>query len=117
METTRILLDQSEIPTHWYNVVADLANPPAPLLGPDGQPVPPQKMAEIFPMNILEQEMSAQRWIRDPRGSTADLRAVAAGPLCRALRLEQALVRRRRSSTRTKASRAGHKPNSAVPHY
>ena len=72
METTRILLDQSEIPTHWYNVVADLANPPAPPLGSDGQPVPPQKMAEIFPMNILEQEMSAQ-------GSNGQTNGTAAG--------------------------------------
>ena len=91
MQATRILLDQNEIPTHWYNVVADLANPPAPPLGPDGQPVPPAKMAEIFPMNILEQEMSAQRWIAIPEEVRQIYALWRPAPLCRALRLEQAL--------------------------
>jgi tryptophan synthase beta chain len=45
MSVTKILLDESEIPTHWYNVVADMPNPPAPYLGPDGKPVPLEAMA------------------------------------------------------------------------
>ena len=44
MTPLRINLEQEDIPTHWYNVVADLANPPAPPLGPDGNPVPPEAM-------------------------------------------------------------------------
>ena len=117
METTRILLDQSEIPTHWYSVVADLANPPAPPLGPDGQPVPPQKMAEIFPMNILEQEMSAQRWIEIPEEVRQIYALWRPAPLCRALRLEQALGTPAKIFYKNEGvSPAGsHKPNSAVP--
>ncbi len=117
METTRILLDQSEIPTHWYNVVADLANPPAPPLGSDGQPVQPQKMAEISPMNILEQEMSAQRWIEIPEEVRQIYALWRPAPLCRALRLEQALGTPAKIFYKNEGvSPAGsHKPNSAVP--
>lgn len=117
MQATRILLDQSEIPTHWYNIVADLANPPAPPLGPDGQPVPPVKMAEIFPMNILEQEMSAQRWIPVPEEVRQIYALWRPAPLCRALRLEQALGTPAKIFYKNEGvSPAGsHKPNSAVP--
>ena len=45
MSQTKILLDESEIPTHWYNVVADMPNPPAPPLGPDGKPIGPDALA------------------------------------------------------------------------
>ena len=91
MENTRILLDQNEIPTHWYNVVADMANPPAPPLGPDGQPVSPERMGAIFPGAILEQEMSAERWIPIPEEVREIYRLWRPAPLCRAVRLEQAL--------------------------
>ena len=66
MTPLRINLEQEDIPTHWYNVVADMVNPPAPPLGPDGNPVPPEAMGAIFPGPILEQEMSAERWIAIP---------------------------------------------------
>jgi tryptophan synthase beta chain len=117
MQATRILLDQDEIPTHWYNVVADMTNPPAPPLGPDGQPVPPAKMAEIFPMNILEQEMSAQRWIEIPEEVRQIYALWRPAPLCRAIRLEQALGTPAKIFYKNEGvSPAGsHKPNSAVP--
>ncbi len=66
MTPLRINLDQEDIPTHWYNIVADMTNPPAPPLGPDGKPVPPEAMGAIFPGPILEQEMTAERWIAIP---------------------------------------------------
>jgi hypothetical protein len=66
MTPLRINLEQEEIPTHWYNVVADMPNPPAPPLGPDGKPVPPEADGGDFPGPILEQEMSAERWIAIP---------------------------------------------------
>ena len=47
-EPTKILLEEHEIPTHWYNVVADMPNPPAPSLGPDGQPVPLPLIVELL---------------------------------------------------------------------
>ena len=67
MESLRFVLPQSEIPTHWYNVVADMPNAPLPPLGPDGNPATPEQMSAIFPMAILEQEMSAERWIPIPQ--------------------------------------------------
>ena len=66
MQQTRVTLEQNEIPTHWYNVVADMPNPPLPPLAPDGNPVTPEQMLAIFPGNLLEQEMSAERWIPIP---------------------------------------------------
>ena len=114
---TRIILDPSEIPTHWYNIVADLKNPPTPPLGPDGQPVGPEKMLAIFPGPVLEQEMSAERWIPIPE----EVRRVYAlwrpSPLCRAERLEQMLGTPCKIFYKYEGvSPAGsHKPNSAVP--
>ena len=88
-EPTKILLEEHEIPTHWYNVVADMPNPPAPPLGPDGQPVPPEKMLAIFPGNLLEQEMSAERWIAIPGEVREAYRLWRPSPLYRAHRLER----------------------------
>ena len=113
----RILLEQDEIPTHWYNVVADMANPPAPPLGPDGLPVPPEKMAAIFPGPILEQEMSAERWIPIPEEVRRIYGLWRPAPLCRATRLEEALGTPAKIFYKHEGvSPAGsHKPNSAVP--
>ena len=117
MTPLRINLEQEDIPTHWYNVVADMPNPPAPPLGPDGNPVPPEAMGAIFPGPILEQEMSAERWIPIPE----DVRQIYAqwrpAPLCRALRLEQMLGTPAKIFFKYEGvSPAGsHKPNSAVP--
>ena len=117
MENTRILLDESEIPTHWYNVVADMPNPPAPPLGADGQPVTPQKMLEIFPASLLEQEMSAERWIAIPEEVREIYQLWRPAPLCRAVRLEKALGTPAKIYYKYEGgSPAGsHKPNTAVP--
>ena len=116
-EPTRILLEEHEIPTHWYNIAADLSTPPAPPLGPDGKPVDPSAMAAIFPEPILEQEMSRERWIAIPETVRETYAIWRPSPLMRAVRLE------RRLGTPAKiffkyegVSPAGsHKPNSAVP--
>ena len=117
MQTLRINLDANEIPTHWYNVAADLKNPPFPPLGPDGNPVPPEAMAAIFPMPLLEQEMSAQRWIEIPEEVRQIYALWRPAPLCRALRLEQMLGTPAKIFYKYEGvSPAGsHKPNSAVP--
>ena len=91
MTPLRINLEQEDIPTHWYNVVADMPNPPTPPLGSDGQLVSPEAMGAIFPGPILEQEMSAQRWIEIPEEVRQIYALWRPAPLCRALRLEQAL--------------------------
>ena len=58
----RFMLDEKDVPSVWYNVAADLPEPLAPYLGPDGNPVTPEQMAAIFPVSLLEQEMSTQRY-------------------------------------------------------
>ena len=88
MPQTKFLLDEKDIPTHWYNVVADMPNPPLPPLGPDGNPVSPERMLAIFPGNILEQEMSAERWIPIPEPVREAYRIWRPSPLFRAHRLE-----------------------------
>ncbi len=116
-EATRILLEEHEIPTHWYNVVADMPNPPAPPLGPDGKPVAPEQMMAIFPGPILEQEMSAERWIPIPDEVRDIYRIWRPSPLMRAVRLERALGTPAKIFFKHEGvSPAGsHKPNSAVP--
>ena len=113
----RINLEPEEIPTHWYNVAADLVNPPAPPLGQDGNPVSPEQMGAIFPMPILEQEMSAERWIAIPEEVRQIYALWRPAPLCRALRLEQMLGTPAKIFYKYEGvSPAGsHKPNSAVP--
>jgi len=113
---TKILLNESEIPTHWYNVVADMPNPPAPPLGPDGKPVGPEALAAIFPDSIIEQEVSGERWIPIPEPVREALRLWRPSPLYRAHRLERALGTPAKIYYKNEAvSPAGsHKPNTAV---
>jgi tryptophan synthase beta chain len=91
-EYTKIPLDEQEMPTSWYNIVADMPNPPKPYLHPEtGEPVTPDQMSAIFPMNIIEQEMSPEREIAIP-GEVLDLyKLYRPTPLIRARRLEKAL--------------------------
>jgi tryptophan synthase beta chain len=91
MTATKILLEEKDIPTHWYNVVADMPNRPAPPLGPDGKPIGPEALAAIFPMALIEQEMSAERWIPIPEPVREAWRMYRPSPLFRAHRLEAAL--------------------------
>jgi tryptophan synthase beta chain len=116
-DVTRILLEESDIPTHWYNVVADMPNPPAPPLGADGKLVSPEKMAAIFPIPILEQEMSNQRWIAIPEEVRQVYKLWRPSPLMRAKRLEAALGTPAKIFFKYEGvSPAGsHKPNSAIP--
>ena len=117
MESLRFVLPQSEIPTHWYNVVADMPNPPLPPLGPDGVPPTPEQMGAIFPQAILEQEMSAERWIPIPQPVREIYRLWRPSPLVRAARLEEMLGTPARIYYKNEGvSPAGsHKPNTAVP--
>ena len=117
MESLRFVLPQSEIPTHWYNVAADLPEPPLPPLGPDGKPATPEQMGAIFPMAILEQEMSAERWIPIPQEVREIYRLWRPSPLVRAARLEEMLGTPAKIYYKNEGvSPAGsHKPNTAVP--
>jgi pyridoxal-phosphate dependent TrpB-like enzyme len=94
-----------------------MPNPPAPPLGPDGNPVSPEQMLAIFPGNILEQEMSPERWIPIPEPVREAYRMWRPTPMFRAHRLEQVLGTPAKIYYKYEGvSPAGsHKPNSAVP--
>ncbi len=117
MKQTKILLPETEIPTQWYNVVADLPTPPAPPLGPDGKPLDPSAMAPIFADNIIEQEVSAQRWIDIPEAVREIYQLWRPSPMFRAHRLEAALGTPCRIYYKYEGVSASgsHKLNSAVP--
>jgi tryptophan synthase beta chain len=118
MEQTKYVLPESQIPTHWYNIAADLPAPPSPVLHPGTKkPVTPEDMLPLFPPGLLEQEMSAERWIKIPDEIREIYRLWRPSPLYRAHRLEQALGTPAHIYYKYEGvSPAGsHKPNTAVP--
>ena len=115
METRKILLSEAEIPRKWYNILADIKlNPP---LGPDGKPVQPEALAPVFPMNLIEQEVSPERWIDIPEDVLKVLSIWRPAPLIRALSLEKALDTPARIYFKNEgvSPPGSHKPNTAVP--
>ncbi|HET6364270.1 MAG TPA: TrpB-like pyridoxal phosphate-dependent enzyme [Nitrospirota bacterium] len=118
MTQTKIVLSDKEIPTKWYNIMADMPNKPKPPLHPaTKQPIGPQDLSPIFPMALIEQEVSQERWIDIPEEVLNIYSLWRPSPLFRAHRLEKAL------STPAKiyykyegVSPAGsHKPNTSIP--
>ena len=116
MSDNKILLGESDIPTHWYNVVADMPNPPNPVLGPDGNPITPDALAAIFPEALIMQEVSSERWIEIPEEVREIYKLWRPSPLIRAKRLEQMLGTPAKIYYKYEGvSPAGsHKPNTAV---
>src|SRR5215831_9958838 len=115
---TKITLDESELPTRWYNLLADLPTPPPPVLHPGTlQPVGPDDLAPLFPMDLIAQEVSGDQYVDIP-GAVLDVyRLWRPTPLYRARRLEKALQTPARIYYKYEGvSPAGsHKPNTAVP--
>jgi tryptophan synthase beta chain len=115
---TKIILAESEQPTQWYNLLADLPTPPPPVLHPGTlQPIGPDDLAPLFPMELIGQEVSTERYIDIP-GAVLDVyRLWRPSPLYRAHRLEKALGTPARIYYKYEGvSPAGsHKPNTAVP--
>ncbi len=117
MRTTRFDLTQKDIPTYWYNVLADVSEPMAPPLHPGTkQPASAQDMSAIFPANIVEQEMTREAYVEIPDPVREALALWRPTPLIRAVRLEQALDTPAHIYFKYEGvSPAGsHKPNSAV---
>jgi tryptophan synthase beta chain len=115
---TKILLPENQIPTHWYNVIADLPAPPAPVLHPGTlKPVTPPDLMPLFPVGLLEQEMSGERWIKIPDEVREVLAQWRPSPLYRAHRLEKALGTPAKIYYKYEGgSPAGsHKLNTAIP--
>jgi len=112
------MLDESELPTQWYNLVPDLPAPPPPPLHPGTlQPVGPDDLAPLFPMALIEQEVTPERYIEIPEPVLDVYRLWRPTPLYRAHRLEKALNTPARIYYKYEGvSPAGsHKPNTAVP--
>ncbi len=113
----KTLLRERELPTAWYNIMPDLPEPPAPPLNPGTkQPIEPAALLRIFPMALIEQEASQQRWIDIP-GEILDIyRLWRPTPLHRARRLEEALKTPARIYFKNESVSppGSHKPNTAV---
>jgi len=116
-ETVKYLLDESRIPKFWYNLVADLPTPPPPVLHPGTQkPVTPDDLAPLFPLTLIQQEVTTEREVEIPQPVRDIYRQWRPSPLFRARRLEQALGTPARIYYKYEGvSPAGsHKPNTAV---
>jgi tryptophan synthase beta chain len=115
---TKILLDESEMPTRWYNIVPDLPQPLAPPLHPGTrEPIGPDDLAPLFPMGLIMQEVSTDPFIDIPEEVLDVYRLWRPSPLYRAHRLEKLLDTPARIYYKYEGvSPAGsHKPNTAVP--
>ncbi len=112
-QTRKIYLDEDEMPKQWYNLAADVKAEP--FMSPDG-PVPPEAWAPVFPMNLVEQEYSTERWINIPDEVQGLLSRWRPSPLHRAYALEKALGTPAKIYYKNESlSPAGsHKPNTAV---
>src|SRR6185437_13298470 len=90
-ERTKFILDESQIPTQWYNVIPDLPAPPPPLHPGTHQPVGPDDLAPLFPMELIRQEVTADPYVDIP-GAVIDVYKLwRPTPLIRARRLEKLL--------------------------
>ena len=102
-DTVKYVLDEQRLPTSWYNLTVDLPVPPPPPLHPGThEPLGPDDLAPLFPMALIAQEVSTERAIEIPEPVRAVYRQWRPTPLFRARRLEEALGRRRASTTSTR---------------
>ena len=118
MLNTKILLDENEIPKQWYNILPDLPTPLEPPLNPaTKEPIGPEDLLPIFPMGLIMQEVSQDRYIDIPEEVRDIYRLWRPSPLYRAHRLEAALKTPAKIYYKNEAvSPAGsHKPNTAIP--
>jgi tryptophan synthase beta chain len=116
--TTKIMLPESDLPTHWYNIVPDLPVSLAPPLHPGThEPVGPDDLAPLFPMDLILQEVSQDSFIEIPEPVREIYRLWRPSPLYRANRLEEQIGGPARIYYKYEGvSPVGsHKPNTAVP--
>jgi tryptophan synthase beta chain len=117
MEQTKVILTDQEIPKQWYNIQADLPTPLKPALHPGtGKPVGPDDLAPVFPMNLIEQEVSQERWIDIPGEILEKYLIWRPSPLIRARNFEKILdapvkIYYKNEGTSPAGS---HKPNTAI---
>lgn len=117
MEQLKFLLDEDELPKAWYNIQADLPTPLDPPLNPaTKEPIGPEALARIFPMELIKQEVSRERWISIPEEVRDIYRLWRPTPLYRARRLEQMLKTPAKIYYKWEgvSPPGSHKPNTAV---
>ncbi len=117
MEVKKIFLPESEMPRQWYNIMADMPTPMEPPLHPGtGQPVGPDDLAPIFPMNLIEQEVSTERWIDIPEAVLEKYLIWRPTPLYRAYNLEKHLDTPAKIYFKNEgvSPPGSHKPNTAI---
>jgi len=113
----QIILNEKDIPKQWYNIQADMPNPVPPPLNPGtGQPITPDMLAPVFPMNLIEQEVSTERWINIPDEVLEKYLIWRPTPLYRARFLEQSLKTPARIYFKNEgvSPPGSHKPNTAI---
>ena len=118
METKKIFLQEADMPRQWYNIQADMPTPLEPPLDPGtGKPIGPEALAAIFPMPLIEQEVSRERWIDIPEEVLSKYLFWRPSPLYRAYGLEKFLGTPAKIYFKNEGvSPAGsHKPNTALP--
>lgn len=116
-DPTRFQLEQSRLPKAWYNINADMPVPPTPVLHPGTmQPVTPDFLGVLFPMNIVAQEVCQDRWVEIPEPVREIYRLWRPTPMHRAVRLEKALGTPAHIyyKNETVSPVGSHKPNTAV---
>ncbi|HUT62406.1 MAG TPA: TrpB-like pyridoxal phosphate-dependent enzyme [Anaerolineae bacterium] len=114
---TKFILDESELSTQWYNILADMPKPMPPVLHPGtGKPVTPDDLAPLFPMELIKQEVSTERWIDIPDEIRDIYKLWRPTTLYRAYRLEKALDTPAKIFYKYEGSSppGSHKPNTAV---
>ena len=115
---TKIVLKEAEIPKMWYNIIPDLKNPPQPVLHPGTkQPVTPDDLSPLFPMQLIEQEVTPERWVPIPEEVLDIYSLWRPTPLYRARRIEEAIGTKSKIFYKYEGtSPAGsHKPNTSIP--
>ncbi|MEM7335097.1 MAG: TrpB-like pyridoxal phosphate-dependent enzyme [Chloroflexota bacterium] len=117
-DTRKITLNESEIPTHWYNIVADMPNKPLPPLNPSTkEPIGPEALAPLFPMELIMQEVSQDQMVEIPE-EVRDIYAMwRPTPMYRARNLEKMLDTPAKIYYKYEgvSPSGSHKPNTAVP--
>ncbi|HOC48391.1 MAG TPA: TrpB-like pyridoxal phosphate-dependent enzyme, partial [Bacteroidales bacterium] len=115
---TKILLTEKEMPRQWYNIMADMPNKPLPPLNPaTGKPVGPEDLSVIFPMELIKQEVSTERYIAIPDEVVDLYYTYRPSPLFRARSLEKALGTKSRIYYKYEGGNysGSHKANTAIP--
>ncbi len=114
----KIILSEKDIPKRWYNIVPDLPSPPEPVLHPaTGKPISPEDLSAIFPISLIEQEVSTSRWIDIPEEVLEKYLIWRPTPLKRAVNLEKFLKTPARIYYKDESVSppGSHKPNTAIP--